>query len=287
MAISCAMLWGLAIAYFKKSEEIMSPMVLTLYKSLISSLLFLPIMMLIDPVPGGSSLLTTDVFILCLSGILGISLADSLIFKCLHSLGAGLFGVVDCLYSPILILFSCVLLSTPLTTPEIIGSCLVISAVLMATLKTGNSSEDHPHLWSGIMYGAMGMCLMAVSIILMKPVLDDVSVWWVTGIRLISSTLVLFVMVYYAGKWKQFRGVLWNKKVLKHALPGTLLGNFLAMTLWIAAFKYTDVHSAAILNQTSTIFIVLFASLILKEPFTKRRLGATLLAFSGAMIVIL
>jgi drug/metabolite transporter (DMT)-like permease len=55
----------------------------------------------------------------------------------------------------------------------------------------------------------------------------------------------------------------------------------------VSAFKLTDVNSAAILNQTNTIFVVIFASLILKEPFTLRRLMATILAMTGSVMVLL
>jgi len=287
MAVTCAMLWGLAIVFFKRSGESMSPSVLTLYKTFITAILFIPILFLVDPVPEGSVMATEDVVILCVSGILGIALADTLIFKCLNMVGAGLFGIIDSLYSPILIATSCLWLQTSLETKEILGTCLVVSAVLIATVKMSANEERHPQLVLGILIGALGMASMAISIIQMKPILDRMSVWWVTEIRLVASGLVLAVMVLLKGKWTQFTSALRSRETLKHALPGTLIGNFLAMTIWIAAFKFTDVHAAAILNQTSTIFIVIFASLLLKEPFTLRRTSATLLAFSGAVIVIL
>lgn len=287
MAVTCAMLWGLAIVFFKRSGESMSPSVLTLYKTFITAILFIPILFLVDPVPEGSVMATEDVVILCVSGILGIALADTLIFKCLNMVGAGLFGIIDSLYSPILIATSCLWLQTSLETKEILGTCLVVSAVLIATVKMSANEERHPQLVLGILIGALGMASMAISIIQMKPILDRMSVWWVTEIRLVASGLVLAVMVLLKGKWSQFTSALRSRETLKHALPGTLIGNFLAMTIWIAAFKFTDVHAAAILNQTSTIFIVIFASLLLKEPFTLRRTSATLLAFSGAVIVIL
>jgi len=287
MALSCAMLWGLAIVFFKRSGDTIPPTVLNLYKTTITAILFLPILALTDPLSSGDMLATKDIAILSISGILGIALADSLVFKCLNLLGAGLFGIVDCLYSPILIALSCVLLTTPLHPMEIVGTLMVVFAVLVATLGVGDSGDSPPQMLLGVLIGALGMVLMAFSIILMKPILEYASVWWVTGIRLLASAFVLVAMVASKGQFQQFLSVLKSKETLKYALPGTILGNFLAMTIWIAGFKYTDVHSAAILNQTSTIFIVIFASILLKEPFNTRRTIATLLAFSGAVVVII
>jgi drug/metabolite transporter (DMT)-like permease len=56
---------------------------------------------------------------------------------------------------------------------------------------------------------------------------------------------------------------------------------------WIAGMKFTDTGTAAILNQTSTIFILVFASLFLHEPFTLRRSIAAALAFAGILMVTL
>ena len=41
------------------------------------------------------------------------------------------------------------------------------------------------------------------------------------------------------------------------------------------------------LNQFSTIYIFVLATVFLKEPLTRRRIAALALAFSGAMVVIL
>jgi drug/metabolite transporter (DMT)-like permease len=49
--------------------------------------------------------------------------------------------------------------------------------------------------------------------------------------------------------------------------------------------KYTLTGIAAILNQTSTIFILLFASLLLGEPMTRRKVLAAGLAVAGILVV--
>ena len=41
-----------------------------------------------------------DYLLVLVSGALGIGIADTLFFKCLNTLGAGLTAIIDCLYSP-------------------------------------------------------------------------------------------------------------------------------------------------------------------------------------------
>jgi drug/metabolite transporter (DMT)-like permease len=57
--------------------------------------------------------------------------------------------------------------------------------------------------------------------------------------------------------------------------------------LWIAGMKYTQAGSAAIINQSSTIFVLVFASLFLGEPFTGRKVVASALALGGILMVTL
>ena len=72
-----------------------------------------------------------------------------------------------------------------------------------------------------------------------------------------------------------------------YAFLGSILGNLISMTLWIAAFKFTSVNSAAVLNQTSTVFVVILAAVFLKEIFTRRRLLAAILAVAGSLLILL
>jgi drug/metabolite transporter (DMT)-like permease len=50
--------------------------------------------------------------------------------------------------------------------------------------------------------------------------------------------------------------------------------------------KYTTASRAAILNQMSTIFIVILAALFLKEKITANKGIAIVMAVSGALLTI-
>ncbi len=49
--------------------------------------------------------------------------------------------------------------------------------------------------------------------------------------------------------------------------------------------KYTQAGSAAILNQTSSIFVLILASIFLHEAFTRRKFVASVLAIGGIVLV--
>ena len=131
------------------------------------------------------------------------------------------------------------------------------------------------------------MAIMAVSIVLMRPVLVHVHVFWVTEMRLFAALLALLAMLAWQKDRRQLLAPLWRREGRLYAFLGSLLGNLVSMTLWVAAFKFTSVSSAAVLNQTSTVIVVILAAVFLKDRFTRRRLLATFLAVAGSLLVLL
>ena len=131
------------------------------------------------------------------------------------------------------------------------------------------------------------MTVMGLSVTIMKPVLDRSSSLWVTELRLISGTIFLIIMLLLNRDRRELFVSLTKRSNFKYAFPATILGSFFALILWVSAFKMTSINSAAILNQTNTIFIVIFATLFLKEKFTIRRLLATILGMGGSVVVLL
>ena len=68
-------------------------------------------------------------------------------------------------------------------------------------------------------------------------------------------------------------------------ITASFVGAYLAMFFWLAGMKFTQVSIAAALNQTSNIFVFIFAALFLREPITSRRTIGIILAVSGALLV--
>ena len=105
---------------------------------------------------------------------------------------------------------------------------------------------------------------------------------------------------FFAAQWlAQFTGI---HEPLVFVVLGVILIVFAVDLAWLASRESPDrrlvwvvilldvawvAGSAAILNQTSTIYIILLARVFLKEPLTRRRLLACLLALSGALCVVL
>jgi len=287
MAMLCALVWAGAVILFKLAGDRIRPLALNLYKTLLTVTILFPFLLLAGiplfpaGVPGKHWLA------IMASGILGIAISDTLFFACLNRVGAGITAIVDALYAPFVMTATWLFLLQRPRLEQVGGALLVIAAVLTVAYRKSGSPLPTRRVMSGILYGVAAMAVMAVSIVLMQPVLSGASVFWVTELRMLAALAVLLAMFAWQKERRQLLAPLWQKGSRHYAFWGALLGNLLSMTLWVGAFKFTAVNSAAVLNQTNTVFVVVLASVFLKETFTRRRLLATVLAVAGSLLVLL
>ncbi|MCG8552417.1 MAG: DMT family transporter, partial [Desulfobacterales bacterium] len=107
-ALACAFFWAFAVILFKKAGENFSPIALNIYKSVVAVVL-IGLTMLVLGIPFFPDTTPRVWWILILSGVLGITLADIFYFSSLNHLGAGMVAVVECLYLPCVLIFSYIL----------------------------------------------------------------------------------------------------------------------------------------------------------------------------------
>ncbi len=120
-----AFFWAAAVIMFKKSGETFSPMALNLFKGVVTLFLLVPTLWC-----AGEPLFpvrpANDWVLFCISGLLGITLADTFFFMALKRLGASRWAVVDCLYLPCIILISALFLNESIGLKGLFGALLVI-----------------------------------------------------------------------------------------------------------------------------------------------------------------
>ena len=287
LALLCAIAWAGAVIFFKLAGDNIRPLALNFYKTALTVILLFPILLLlrIPLLPQTVSL--KQLLAVVASGILGIAVADTMFFACLNRLGAGTTAIVDALYVPFVMTASCLVLGEKLRPEQIGGAVLVIAAILVAAYRKNGAARPTRQRVIGFIYGVGAMAIMAASIVLMRPVLNQAHVFWVTELRMVAALLVLLALLALQPGRRQLLAPLWRKGSRGYAFAGAILGNLISMTLWIAAFKFTTVNSAAILNQTNTVLVVVLAAIFLKDRFDLRRLLATVLAVAGSLLILL
>jgi drug/metabolite transporter (DMT)-like permease len=280
---AAALFWSVAIILFKKSSDNFSPMALNLFKCTVTLVLLIPTLLLcgIDLFPDKPAY---DWIMFCVSGFLGIALADTFFFMALSRLGTVMTAIVDCLYLPIVIFISFVFLDEMLGIKGLFGATLVVIAIFIGSVTKKGISVTGIEFFIGMVLGILAITLIAGSIVMLKRLLEDTNVLWASFARVLAGTLGLYLIVLLSPARKRLLAELYPSKTWFFALPASVAGNYFAMIAWLAGMKYTMVSVAAILNQLSTVFIFILAAIFLKEPVTLPRVSATLLAVSGTIL---
>lgn len=284
-ALTCAVVWALAVVFFRRSGETVPPLAMNLFRVGLSSLLFLVTLAVRgEPLLGAAP--TGDYLRLAASGVIAIALADTLFHACLNRVGAGINAIVDTLYSPFALFFAYVMLGERIGPWAAGGMMLIIGGVLVATRVSAPAGTTRRTLVGGIVLGVASMAALSFGIVLAKPALEHGDVLWATTVRQLASLAVLLPVAVLHPARRRYLAVLRPQASWRFTVPGTILGSYLSLLFWIAGMKHTAVGKAAVLNQTSTIHILVFASLFLGERFTRRKGVAAGLALAGVLLVM-
>ena len=295
MSLGCAVAWAIGVIIYKRLGEQLPPLKLCLLKNLIVlGFIVATITVLVSPVApllGLAQLAYPDLSIQAIaltavSGIIGIAVADTLYLRALNLLGASRMGIVGNLYSPFVIALSFIFLGERLTALQFVGFALVMLGVLLVNGTPQSGAPDTPSQRKGILVGMISVALMAVAIVMVKRVLETESFWWVVLVRVAGAVLGLLALT---SVWSSMRAMLrasgqptrWGVLIV-----AAFVGQFLSMTLWLAGYKYADASVASVLNESASIFIVIFAVIFLKEAIDRRRVAGILVTFAGVVCMV-
>lgn len=283
-SLLCALAWAVAVILFRKSGESVHPLALNYFKDVLAVVLFIPtIFILGETNPKDATL--TDYLILLTSGAIGIGIGDTLFFKGLNILGAGLQAIVDCLYSPFVIALSMIWLGERLSFWQYFGVILIIGAVLLATYEKNPQRLSRSDLFKGSLFSVLAVMAMAVGIVMVKPLLDRSPLIWLTEVRLIGGVCFLSLVFIFHKKRKPVLNTLRATRSWRYVISGSICGAYLSMILWLAGMKFTKASIASALNQTSNLLIFVLAAIFLKELITLRRALAIVVAVAGVFLV--
>ncbi|MSP24589.1 MAG: EamA family transporter [Myxococcales bacterium] len=297
-ALGAACCWSGSIVLFKRSEGI-SPQGMNLFKNVVA-LVLLALTLLVMGGRIDTERSPADWLALIASGVLGLTLADTLIFMALRRLGAGLLAIVDCTYAPTVVLMSVLFLGESLGAALFIGASLVLGGVIAATLDrpsqpniaepADTSKERAAEVRGrglGILVGVLGIAAMGLGIVLSKPILARSSLVEVTLVRLAAGVGGQLVWMLVVPSQRIALQALRPRPEWRTLAPAAVLGSYVSMLLWLGGFKWAPASNAAVLNQMASVFTLILARVVLGEALTTRRIVGAGLAIAGALVIVL
>lgn len=285
LAVLSALAWSAGVIIYKRLGETIAPTRLNLLKNVLVLSFLLPTLLLFGgPLP---EMGRGEVLIALGSGALGIAVADTMYFTALNQLGAARMGILGNFYSPFVILLSFLFLGERLGPLQMVGFVLVSSGVLVVGARSASEPAQRQALRRGLALGIGAIALMALAIVLVKRILETQPLIWIVALRLcggLAGLLLIFAWRRQPPLPAAHERSPINWPIL---LFGAFVGQYLSMLFWLGGYKYTSASVAAILNETTSIFIVLLAAIFLREALNRRKVIGVMLTVSGVACMLL
>jgi len=284
-SLACALVWAVAVILFKKSGESLAPLPLNLFKNLVGLALMLLTVLAVSgttwpPIPAEAVLLAF------LSGFLGIGAGDTLYFRALNAIGASRMAVAQTLYSPFVIVLSALFLAERLGPLQIVGVAVVLGGIFMVHEVSGAAGVDLRRIRHGLPTAALSVLLMAVGIVIAKPLLERYDFFWIVTLRIVGGTLGLLLFTAARGNMGEIRA---SYRTVRHwpaVIVGSVLGTYVSMLLWLAGYKYTQASIAAVLNEMAAVFMLALAAVFLHDRLKPLQLWGSVVALAGVGLVV-
>ena len=284
-SVACAACWALAVVLFRRSGETLPAFELNLFKNLLATALMVPTILIFHGtgLPGYSA---AQWGVVLVSGVIGIAIADTWYLRALNLMGASRTGVVAMLFSPFVILLSMLFLAESLRPLQYVGFVVVLSGILLVTWRRSRQEVSDRALRVGMAFGAGSVALMAIGIVMVKPILEEHEFLWTVGLRLAAGAVGMLLYVHLSRGWQRMALHFRAEQPWPTIIVASLMGSYVSMILWLAGYKLTQASVASVLNETAAAFIVLFAWLLLGEPLSRRKVAGVGLAFLGVSLIV-
>ena len=280
-ALGSAASWAFATVVFDRLGKLIPAAGMTFFKGLFS-LVFMLILILCTG--GFDQLSIHDFFFLALSGIIGISIGDTLFFRSLQDLGAKVQVLYFMLGQIVTMLLSFLLLGELLSVEEYIGATILLCGIIIVTI---GKQEDHPNKVRGILGGFASILCFSISSIRVKVSIADVGVPTATFWRMFFSTVSIMFIGFTSKRFVTWYTPLKQVRTLLLFLLNVVVITYGGFLLSMLAIKQITVSLASVLGATEPIFVLLLAFLINHERVSKRELLGAVITISGLLIIIL
>ncbi len=282
-AISAVLSWTFACSIWRRESENLLPRQINIYKNFLASILFLPVALTISWFTD-----LTSVFILMISGIVGISIGDTLYINSLKIIGTRKTLSFEALTPIIATILGTLSINEIYPHKVWIGSLIVSFSLLMIVRQNTYEKEDSRDTNTLGIFCALGSVLCAVFAALLSRLVLINSAFTpiqTTEIRLLSASIFLFLTFN-----KDFLNLLNNRLITRknhsNLILSTLLGTNIGILFQQMVFKLLPIGIGWTLLSLSPIFALLISKRE-GDKINKLTIIYSFLSFIGVGMVLI
>lgn len=285
-ALLTAVLWsGTSIAFASASEKIGS-LQLNINRMIFASLFLIATIIILGY---GFELSNTQFLNLVISGVIGLVIGDSFLFKSYQLVGARISMLLMALSPAMSAVLAFIFLNERISFLGISGIFVTISGIAIVVLER-NINSKYSITPMGIFYGVLGAMGQAGGLIFAKFAFLEghITGFIATFVRVFSSVIIFLPIMLLLKKYKNpYKLFNKNKSALGVTIVGTILGPFLGITFSLIAIENTKVGIAATLMSTMPIIMLPMVKYFYKEKLSWRAIIGAVIAVAGVALIFL
>ncbi len=287
-ALITAILWAGTAIVFTEATKIVGSYVVNISRLILATTYLVVLILLFNL---DYQISWEQIYLLGISGIVGLSFGDGFLFKSFQYIGARLSMLVMTLSPPIAAFLAYIYLGEELSSWGILGIVITISGVSIVVLKRSEQpSSDYKTNNLGYLFAFLGAIGQAANLIFAKEAfqLGEINAFVATFYRMVPSIPFMYFMSLLYRKKKYGIKILREKKdALKFIIIGSIIGPFLGITFSLIAIAYTFVGIASTLMATVPIIMLPIIIIYYKEKISWYSFAGAFIAVMGIAVLFL
>ncbi len=228
---------------------------------------------------------------LVLSGLIGLVIGDTFLFKAYRHIGARLSMLLMALSPAMSALLAFFFLNEKISALGILGMFVTIAGVALVVLERSETpAAKYTVSKAGIFYGLMGALGQSVGLIFAKLAFEAGSIngFVATFVRVGSAVIIILPAALLIRRYNNpIKIYSKDSKALYTTLIGTVFGPVLGITLSLVAVANTKVGIAATLMSTMPIIMLPMVYFIYKDRLSWRAITGAFIAVGGVAMLFL
>jgi len=286
-ALLTAACWTVTVLSFESAGKKIGSLAVNLIR-LILAFLFLSIFLYLTrgmPFPSDATVRTW--FWLAVSGLIGFTLGDLLLFEAFVRIGARISMLIMALVPVTTTLISWFLLQEMPSLKQLAGMAVTICGITLVLLhKKKDKKRSSYSIW-GIVLALGGTIGQATGLVLSKYGMGDYNPFAATQIRILAGTVGFSIMFVFWRKWNRVWSGLKNKKAMQRITIGAFFGPFLGVSLSLYAIQHTYTAIASTLMALTPVFVLAPAAIFFKERIGPIDIMGAIIAIVGVALIFI
>jgi drug/metabolite transporter (DMT)-like permease len=281
-ATGSALTWAVISLLVRSLSPAFNSVALNALRSTVGSVLIVAWIAAVDGLGGLTDMSARAVWLLAISVVLAVGLGDTIFFESVKWLGLVRAMTVSTIYPLFAALLAAVLLGEAPTMQVSVGGLLTLAGLVLTVRAKGGEVPAHGRFRLGLVAALVAALAWAVSVILLKPALEEVDAVRSQAIRLPLAAAMLWVTPW---AWsvrrplrEQGRAGLWRLFAL-----GAL--STASSILFVAGVQYAGVAVATVLSSTAPIFALPLGFFFLGERVAPLAVAGIVLTIIGIAVL--